>query len=245
MNPILSPYSEEFFKSRTDSLRSAYAIVPILCSLIKPESVLDVGCGTGAFLKVFLERGVRETCGIDGPWVPASERLIQQECFLEKDLSRPFTLARHFDLVLSLEVAEHIEPDCARTFVKNLVTHGDVIAFSAAIPHQGGTHHVNEQWPSYWAALFKECGYVPVDSLRKRFWNMPEVSFWYAQNMLFFVRCEALPKYPLLSAVDTEQDGLLPLVHPVLFETRVRKAELFDRYARFIPRTLIEKLFGF
>ena len=46
-----------------------------------------------------------------------------------------------------------------------------VVVFSAASAYQGGIHHVNEQWPTYWAALFAEHGLVAVDSLRKDLWR--------------------------------------------------------------------------
>ena len=60
---------------------------------------------------------------------------------------------RKFDLVLSLEVAEHLPSECAEAFVESLVNLGPVILFSAAIPYQGGENHVNEQWPEYWVGV--------------------------------------------------------------------------------------------
>ena len=71
-----------------------------------------------------------------------------------------------------LEVAEHIPPECADIFVESL-TWGlaPVIMFSAAVPGQGGTLHLNEQWPAYWASKFAQHGYVLIDCLRPQLWD--------------------------------------------------------------------------
>src|SRR5262249_52990475 len=75
----------------------------------------------------------------------------------------------------------------ARSFVQSLVNLAPVVAFSAAIPFQGGTDHLNERWQTYWADLFREFGYAPVDCIRPRVWDNPEVETCYAQNMLVFL----------------------------------------------------------
>ncbi len=82
-----------------------------------------------------------------------------------------FAAARRFDLGICLEVAEHLPTAGADQLVENLVRLSDVILFSAAIPHQGGTHHVNEQWPSYWADLFAARHYFAWDGLRWLIWQ--------------------------------------------------------------------------
>ena len=128
------------------------------------------------------------------------------------DRSRPttwrcFLLGRTFDLVQTLEVAEHLDEASADTFVDSLARHGDTILFSAAIPGQGGTHHVNEQWPSYWAEKFARAGYTAYDVIRPRIWADPQVQVWYRQNMLLFAR----------SRVFEGAQPRLDLVHPDLW----------------------------
>ena len=99
-------------------------------------------------------------------------------------LRMPIHLERRFDLVLCLEVAEHLPADSAPTLIDSLVSLGPVIVFSAAIPYQGGTHHVNEQRPEYWARHFATKEYVPVDFLRRQIWQLHDVEWFYAQNIL-------------------------------------------------------------
>ena len=83
--------------------------------------------------------------GLDGPFVNRNELLIPNERFSVAELTGPISLGRQFDLVQSLEVAEHLPKTSAERFVQTLVTHGTRVLFSAAIPGQGGENHINEQ----------------------------------------------------------------------------------------------------
>jgi SAM-dependent methyltransferase len=209
-------YTREFFHGqRGDSRRSATTVVPIVLELLDPASVLDVGCGVGTWLAAFKERGVRDVLGLDGAYVDETMLQISAGEFRAVDLAAPFTLGRDFDLVMSLEVAEHLPEDRADDFVTSLVAHGKVVLFSAAVPHQGGTNHVNEQWPDYWIRRFERHGYHCRDVMRGRLWMNNDVSHWYRQNMLFFVAEELLGE-PVWSADQTPSFLGLPLVHPEL-----------------------------
>ena len=60
-------YTEEFYKTKKEgSRRTAEAIVPLVLALVKPQSVVDVGCGLGTWLSVFKDFGVKDVFGIDG-----------------------------------------------------------------------------------------------------------------------------------------------------------------------------------
>jgi hypothetical protein len=129
---------------------------------------------------------------------------IPQGCFRAVDLSRPFQLAEFFDLAVCLEVAEHLPKQSARGLISSLVRLAPVVLFSAAVPLQGGTHHVNEQWPAYWQDLFEQHGYRMLDLIRKEIWSKPEVQFWYRQNIFLFMREDlvaARPGFPGSSGV--------------------------------------------
>src|SRR3972149_4406147 len=90
-------YSSEFYdEAEQGMLRSARLVVPILPRLIKPASVLDVGCGRGAWLRAFQELGVSEIRGLDGEYVEKSKLLIAPDRFTCADLSKPFEVpGRH------------------------------------------------------------------------------------------------------------------------------------------------------
>ena len=93
-----------------------------------------------------------------------------------------------------LEVAEHLPPDSADALVESLTRLAPFVLFSAAIPLQGGWHHINEQWPEYWAEKFLARGFVAVDCFRPRIWTDDRVQRYYRQNLLLLVRKDHISK---------------------------------------------------
>ncbi len=210
-------YTPKFFSfNEARSRTSAALVVPVVLDLVPTGSLVDVGCGIGTWLTEFNAAGVQDFLGVDGDYVPREQLLVDGERFKPHDLSQPLELGRRFDLATCLEVAEHLPATSAQTLVDSLVGLAPVVLFSAAIPHQGGNNHINEQWPDYWHALFAQRDYVAVDALRRKLWRNTDVARWYRQNLLFFVERKSLPRYPQLQAV-FDADGDVPplaLVHP-------------------------------
>ena len=101
----MQAYTEKFYNYIDDNaLQGSKQIVHFVMELIKPKSVVDVGCGLGTWLAVFQQNGVEEILGIDGNFVDVNKLYIPQECFLKHDLVKPLEFKREFDLVVSLEV---------------------------------------------------------------------------------------------------------------------------------------------
>ena len=215
----MGPYDDEFFRRhREGARRSARAIVPLVLNLVPARSVADIGCGQGTWLSVFRELGVEDVLGIDGPYVDRERLEIPADRFLPRDLSEPFRVDRTFDLAVSLEVAEHLPESSAEGFVASLTRLAPVVLFSAAAPYQGGQHHVNEQWPAYWAMRFARHDFGPVDCLRRRIWTNRDVDWWYAQNSFLYVHREKLESSEALQRErQTAGAEALPLVHPRRF----------------------------
>jgi SAM-dependent methyltransferase len=236
-------YKTEFFRKRSlGALRSARAVVPVVLELLNVESVVDVGCGTGSWLRAFDEAGVHEIQGIDGDYVDRALLEIPVDRFLPRDLKQALVFHRRFDLVVSLEVAEHLPPDAAEVFIQSLTGLGPVVLFSAAVPHQGGTHHLNEQWPDYWASLFESRDYVAVDCLRHRIWNDDTVSWYYRQNAVIFVKRQQLHSYPRLEHEYTATGGTVQrIVHPAFLETKIDHLEGLYHFQK-LCRELLEML---
>jgi len=205
-----SYYAPEFFEWQADRAeRSARFVVPQLMELARPRSVVDLGCGTGAWLQVFREHGVEEILGIDGPYIDRDQLRIPVESFVAADIAGPPALDRRFDLALTLEAVHCAPPEAAETIVHALTTYAPVVYFSSAVPYQGGGPGPNRQWPRYWSDLFAREKFDCYDFLRSELWEEPHVDWWYAQNGLIFAREGVLE--------GTEPTGPpLPLVHPLL-----------------------------
>ena len=180
-------YSTDFYDYiDAGSRASARTVAGLILGEMKVKSLLDVGSGHGAWAAEWMKAGVKDVLAVDGDYVARDQLAIPAERFLAHDLATPLDLERKFDLVQSLEVAEHLPGDRAAGFVENLVRHGDVILFSAAVPHQGGEHHVNEQPPEYWRKLFAAQGYDVFDWVRPRLADKREVKAWYRFNSFIY-----------------------------------------------------------
>lgn len=165
--------------------RAAAVIIPnALGLLLGPvRRVVDIGCGEGWWALEMAELAAK-VLGVDGAHV--NHRLGDR--FVAHDLEQPLPDLGEFDLAICMEVAEHLTPARAESFIADLCKLAPYILFSAAIPGQGGNGHINCRWPSYWADLFEANGYGLNDSIRWRVWSDPSVEFWYRQNVHLAVR---------------------------------------------------------
>lgn len=175
------------------------------------RSVVDFGCGAGAWLAAARALGAEETVGVDGAWARGTG--VEDACslFVEADLESKVSLGRRFDLAICVEVAEHLMEERAETLIDTMVEHSNVVLFAAAIPGQGGADHLNEQWPEYWTTKFERRGYGCLDSIRSRVWNDTDIKWWYRQNTFLAIRGEVGAQVP-------------SLVHPECYVAKVSDA---------------------
>jgi SAM-dependent methyltransferase len=214
-------YDAAFFEGQAArSLVSARAVLSRVFPLLRPRRLLDVGCGVGTWLRAALELGAHDVVGTDGNYVDPESLLIDRDRFIPADLATeaiPQVLgsraAQPFDLVMCMEVAEHLPHARAPSLVAELSSLSDAVLFSAAVPFQYGTNHVNEQWPEYWSILFRGQGFECFDPLRAELWNDPDVDWWYAQNALLFARTGTAAAAALPAGSRVGRRGL-SLVHP-------------------------------
>jgi hypothetical protein len=190
----LYTYDRQFYKYiNRGALDSASEVVPLVQKLV-PQigSVLDVGCGSGAWLSVWKVAGV-EVMGLDGDYVDRASLLVDASEFWPVDISSGFSTGEKYDLAQCLEVAEHLPTTDGTTLVESLCAHADVVLFSAAAPGQGGENHINEQPYKYWRDLFATEGFQMYDVMRKPLLNNKRVMPWYRYNTFLYVRLTARP----------------------------------------------------
>jgi SAM-dependent methyltransferase len=189
-------YDADFYRFLASfALRSAERIVPLLTAVLPIGSVADFGCGQGAWLAAWRKAGA-VVAGVDGPYVDSRHLMIDPSDFHAANLSERIDLGRRFDLVQSLEVAEHLPAQSAPGFIEMLTGHGPLVMFSAAVPGQGGEHHVNEQPLEYWREKFRDRGYVAIDYLRSQLVGNFRVQHWYRYNIVLYAAEDHLQSLP-------------------------------------------------
>ncbi len=180
-------YDSKFYDMIAEIIQDEEQIIPYVLEQINPKSVVDFGCGEGRWLMEVKRNNANiEILGLDGYYVNKDRLCISKDEFMAVDLRKKIRLSKKYDLAISTEVAEHIEEEYVDVFVDNLSMASDYILFSAAIPGQGGEHHVNKQWQSYWVKKFKSRGYKADFSIRNHFWNNTNINTWRKQNILVF-----------------------------------------------------------
>jgi SAM-dependent methyltransferase len=211
-----------------DSINSAKEVVPLFFNYFKPSSVLDVGCGLGSWLSVFKEKGC-EVFGIDGDYVIKEDLVIDKEDFKSFNLNEAYNLNKKFDLAISLEVAEHILPQNAQTYIHSLSLHSDIILFSAAVPGQEGTLHFNEQDNNYWIEKFYQNGFQCIDFLRHKIWNNSKISWWYRQNILIFIKKSEIDNLLYEPIVEQMNNTINTYIHPELLRYKTQEVNKLQR----------------
>lgn len=224
-----SLYPADFYQDRR--AHTAHAASRILAALpvgLPRRSVADIGCGTGTWLAAALAGGAEAAFGIEGAWVTPAMLDDGRITFTPQDLEQSFTLPG-VDLALSLEVAEHLSPARAESFVADLVATAPSVLFSAAIPGQGGVGHLNEQWQSWWAERFATHGYLAYDVIRPAIWTDEAIPAWYRQNVVLYLDS---PTAAELDLTPTEP-ALLDRVHPAFWARANRELA----YANALPES--------
>jgi SAM-dependent methyltransferase len=201
----------------THNTRAAEIIIPELKKILNPSNALDVGCGIGTWTKILQEHQI-EAKGLDYFEVDRSLLVIDENDFIPIDLEQGFNLKKKFDLIICLEVLEHLKESSSDRIIDSLTKHSDTLLFSAAIPMQGGDNHVNEQPFSYWQEKFEQKGYYYYDLFREKYWQNESIEWWYRQNM-FLISKKQLP-FEKCTTPNT-------YIHPGLFNKKNNEIDRF------------------
>jgi SAM-dependent methyltransferase len=219
--------SSDFWYERRQSTTGVTArrVLELVQSVAPFRSVVDIGCGTGAWLSEAKRIGASNVLGFDGAHVPQDKLSVRSDEFQAIDLSTQMPVVDfRFDLSISLEVAEHLPASQGPELVRALCSLSDNVLFSAAIAGQGGNGHINERPQSYWINLFDGLGYGAYDFIRPQIWNDADAPAWYCQNILFLSKRSmteelSLRGYPVVPTTMSD------LVHPRVFAPVVNRSE--------------------
>lgn len=140
------------YKHDEEWLRFFGSIADRIITDIRPSTVLDVGCAMGFLVEALRQRGT-EAFGVDisGYAIENVHPDIQPYCWVGS-VTDPFP--QKYDLIVCMEVLEHLPRREAEQAVENLCRHSDDVLFSSTPLDYKEATHVNVQPPEYWAELF-------------------------------------------------------------------------------------------
>lgn len=210
------------YRAQEHFYQVALLIEKYITSFISPQSVVDFGCGAGTWLKAFKDQfpGIR-VLGLDGSDVDRTKNLKPDE-FEKVDFENFAWNREKYDLAISIEVAEHLDETRADSFIENICASSDMVLFAAAVKFQGGDHHINEQFPSYWMKKFSDNGFEYIDCIRPHFWNNPEIDMIYKENIILYVRKTIYES--VLNRIPIAKNEFMDWIHPDLYEHKMELA---------------------
>jgi hypothetical protein len=193
MKPLNEIFTFRFFRSRNGLSWRSMMVCSAIVEVLRPNTVVDMGCSIGDFIKSFRELGI-EAYGIDGSPACLDFLNVPKEFIEIVDLRVLQEWTKKYDLAVSFEVAEHIEPEYADIFIQNLVNSSDKVIFTAARPGYIGHYHVNCQRNYYWSEKFEKQGYLQdfklEEQIKVKWWEQrtePGIKSIY-DNLMCFVK---------------------------------------------------------
>lgn len=146
-----------------------------LDKMLRPRSVIDVGCGRGWWLewwaahrpdvRVVGHDGCADLIKANEQCDPSVRHLIWSLDLRERGWWK--SCGGPWDLVICVEVAEHLDETAADGLIDGLCRLGPTVFFSSARPGQKGRHHVNLRDKDYWVSKFRARGYARREDLRR------------------------------------------------------------------------------
>ncbi len=127
-----------------------------------PATALDAGCAIGILVEALRARGV-DARGFD-----ISDYAVRQvpeflTPYIQKgSVLDPNAVSGCFDIVICMEVVEHLLPADADLAIENLCRWSDRIVFSSTPDHYDEATHFNVQQPGYWVEKFARHGFIHV-----------------------------------------------------------------------------------
>lgn len=217
-------YNEFFYKAqRSGSYNSAKTIVSLLSRIFKIDSVVDVGCGEGTWLKAFHESGADEILGFDANCLPSESLMVPRDRIRIIDFEGDLPVcSKKYDVAVCLECLEHLTEGAARKVARQFCLFSDLLLFSAAIPFQDGENHINCHNLCYWSDIFRSQGFTCFDILRPQLIQGGfKIEPWYLQNILIFAKND--PREKLLELGYRETSAPVTFYHQELFRQILEK----------------------
>jgi SAM-dependent methyltransferase len=247
--PDGSAFNEFYYRNccgqpyeRNETWRRFFGLIADrIVSDIHPRRVLDAGCAIGLLVEALRERGV-DARGIDisSFAIDAIPGPLRPYC-RQGSIAEP--LGEHFDLIVCIEVLEHMSAEEADRALANFAAHTDEVLFSSTPFDYREPTHVNVRMPEDWAEAFARHGFYRdvdfdasfVTKWAVRFTRRPvpvhrvvrdyERRFWPLRAAEQDARAYALDLQQRVEALEKERDRLAPF-EPEVHDLRILRGDL-------------------
>lgn len=235
-------YDYEFYRERDAKTRyTAETVFGILNNYFTITSIVDIGGGVGTWAKTaedMFQCKKSDVVLIEGDYIDKELLVLDEEQYISHNLEEKILLHRRFDVALTLEVAEHLSRERAKSFCEDLTQLSDIIIFSAAIPGQGGVGHINEQPLHYWVEYFEKYDYEAFDLVRPNIQNDMKIPYWYRQNILVYVNKKSQKYFNVKEKVKK-----LPPLEMVTYDEYMKKVKILNYFILYKGYVKLKRIF--
>jgi 2-polyprenyl-3-methyl-5-hydroxy-6-metoxy-1,4-benzoquinol methylase len=160
-----------------------------IACLYKPKAVADLGCGHGRYCAIFEAYGWPTVHGYEG--TPDINKLGIYKDIMFIDLTKRRVVGINYDLVICLEVGEHVPPQHEQAFLDNVSAFARKnLVISWAIPGQySASGHVNCRPHDYVIDQLAKRGLI-FDKKRTKFLRAYSRLKWFKTGVMVFARKE-------------------------------------------------------
>lgn len=162
-----------------------HTVAERIVSDFHPNTVLDVGCAMGYLVEALRDRGV-QAYGIDVSDYAVSRvrgdiKPYCKVCSAADGL--PDGFPDQFDLIVSIEVFEHLYEEEAVKAIRMICDHTEQVIFSSTPDDTRDTTHINVQQAEYWVNKFAACGFYHAVDYQPSYVTPWALAFYQTDNL--------------------------------------------------------------